>query len=111
GYRRAALFVAPGEDKPVIVHLTAIHDKPPPLPAIPPEHIAALDDMNRHILTLIWDSHATFGYGTSALSHMAILDPDTAKKWRDEELRRSDGKNDYIRLLDAARRRKTLLDT
>ena len=59
----------------------------------------ALDKLTRHVLTRIWDSHAEFGYGGIALTSMARIDLDTAKKWRDEEKKRTAGKTDFTHLI------------
>lgn len=111
GFRLAAAAVTPGDAKPVTVALAAADGRPVPPPDISPAHTAALDAFTRHILTLIWEAHPTFGYGGNALADMARIDPATARKWRDEEKKRTDGKKDFTHLIDRAERQKTLLDT
>jgi uncharacterized GH25 family protein len=110
-YRLSAVPVTPGSKDRVTVTLAKADSPPPAPPEVSPEHRAALDKFTRHALTLVWESHATFGYGGNALEDMARIDLTAAKKWRDEEKARTNGKTDFTRLIDRVVREKTLADT
>ena len=111
GFKLAVLLVAAGDGKPVRLTLAAADGKPVPPPEISAQHRAALAAATRHALTLVWDSDATFGYGSNALVGMAKFDPATAAKWRDAAKERTGGKTDFTRLLGEDARQKTLFDT
>jgi uncharacterized GH25 family protein len=111
GFRLAAVPVVPGSKDSVVVALARQDEPPTALPGVAPEHRAAIDKFTRHALTLIWDSRATFGYGGNALRDMARFDLDTAKKWRDDEKKRTDGKTDLTYQIEREARAKTLFDT
>lgn len=111
GFRLAAVAVTPGDGKPVTVTLSKADGSTVPPPEVPPGYRAALDDFTRHALARVWEAHPKFGYGGNALEDMARIDPATARKWRDEEKRRTNGKTDYTRLIDRVHRQKTLFDT
>jgi protocatechuate 3,4-dioxygenase beta subunit len=110
GYRLAAVPAHPAKPDRVTVAL-AKADDPPPAHQIPAAHKAALDKFTRHALTLVWETHPMFGYGGNVLGDMARIDLDTAKKWRDAEKKRTDGKTDFTHLIERVRREKTLFDT
>jgi hypothetical protein len=109
-YRFAAVPVTPGNKKRVTVTLTKATEPPTAQPEITAEHRDALDRLTRHALTLVWDSHATFGYGGNALEDMARIDLATAKRWRDEQKARTNGKTDFSRLINRVIREKSLFD-
>ncbi len=111
GHRLAAVPVMPGGKEKVTVALMRTDAPPATAPVVPADHRAALDKFTRHALTLIWESHAAFGYGGSAVRNMARIDPATAKKWRDEEKKRTGGKTDFTYLIDREVRAKALFDT
>ena len=111
GYRLAAVPVLPTNSDRVAVALRKATEPPAELPPVPDAHRKALDALTRYALTLVWDTHATFGYGGNALADMARIDPGTAKKWRDDERKRTGGKTDFTRRIDAAERQKTLFAT
>ena len=111
GYRLAAVPVFPANSDRVTVVLRKVTDPPAEAPPVPASHRKALDAFTRHALTLVWDTHATFGYGGNALADMARIDLDIAKKWRDEEKKRTDGKTDFTWRIDAVERQKTLFAT
>ena len=110
GCRFAAVPVqAGGKEKITITLMPA--DAPPVVIPNGAEHRAALDKFTRHALTLVWESHPASGWGGNALHDMARIDLATAKKWRDEEKKRTNGQTDYSRLINSAIREKTLFDT
>jgi hypothetical protein len=87
-------------------------DAPPePPPAVSPEHLAAREAFLRHLLGKMWDTRGRFDYGRAAVSRMARLDPAAARKWVEEERKRTDGKTDLGYLVDEAERERTLFAT
>lgn len=110
GYRLAAVPVTPGGSEPVALVLVKADAPPGPQPEVTAAHKAALDRLTRHVLTRIWEMNAEFGYGGNAISQMARIDLDTAKRWRDEEKKRAGGK-DFTHSIERAGREKTLFDT
>jgi protocatechuate 3,4-dioxygenase beta subunit len=110
GYRLASVPITAGSASPrVVVNVAPTSDPPPALPAVSTQHRAALAKLTRHAVTQVWETRVEFGYGGNALGNMARIDLDTAKKWCDEEKKRTDGKTDLTRTLDRAIRVKTLL--
>lgn len=110
GYRLAAVAVTPGGPERVTITLAATDAPAAPWPGVTAEHKASLDRLTRHLLTRVWETRAAHGYGGNVLSDMARIDPETAKKWRDEEKARPGGK-DLSHLVDSAVRSQTLLAT
>ncbi len=108
GYRLGMAAVIPGAIQKLRIALQKSDAAPTPLPAIPPEHVAALDRMTRHTLTLLFESHDQFGYGGLAIGYLARIDLATAKRWGDQEKMRTGGKTDFTYLIDRAERDATL---
>ena len=104
GYRLGMAPVSPGSTQKLRIALSKSDAAPAPLPTILPEHTAALDRIARHSLTLVFQSHAQFGYGGNAVGDMARLDLATAKRWRDEEKIRTEGKTDFTHLIERVER-------
>ena len=111
GTKLAVAFATPDDAKPLTLRLAKADGRPVVPTEVPAAHRAALDAFTRHALTLVWDDRAESSYGTNALANMARYDPITAKAWRDEELTRSGGKNDYTGTLSRAERQKRLVET
>ena len=108
GYRLGRAAVIPSTAQKLRIVLSKTDAAPAPIPEIPPEYVAALDRMTRHALTLVFESHAQFGSGGNAVSGMARIDSATAKRWRDEEKMRTDGKTDFTHLIERVERDGTL---
>ncbi|QJW99975.1 carboxypeptidase-like regulatory domain-containing protein [Frigoriglobus tundricola] len=110
GYRLAAVPVFP--EKPDRVTVSLVRADAPPAPAgVSAEHAAQLEALARHVLALVWDNHEALGSGGAAVEFMARIDPATAKKWRDEEKKRTGGKTDFTPRIDRSLREKTLFAT
>jgi RNA polymerase sigma factor (sigma-70 family) len=75
-------------------------------------HEAAIAKFTRSLLETLWaDRDLLGGYERSVFRDMARFDPVTAKQWRDDEKKRTGGKNDYSRFLNEVERERTLLAT
>ena len=111
GYRLTAIAIATRDEKAVSVALARADGSPVPPPQVSPAHLAALDGLNRHVLGLIWETHATFGFGEHAVEAMGRVDPATARKWCDEEKKRTGGKTDLTPYIDREGRLKALFAT
>lgn len=111
GFRVAAVPVDAG-GPPVTVALRRLSDPPAAPPVISDAHKQATAKLTRHLLEALWANRvAANDGGQLVLRAMARLDPDTARKWRDEEKRRTGGRNDLTPSLEAGLRDRTLLAT
>ena len=110
GYRLAAVPVFTEKPDRVTVSLAKAGASLPST-GVSAEHTAQLDRLTRHVLTRLWDTHEALGAGGTAVELMARIDLATAKKWSDEEKKRSGGKTDFTSQIDRALRQKTLFAT
>ncbi|MBO0700864.1 MAG: carboxypeptidase regulatory-like domain-containing protein, partial [Zavarzinella sp.] len=107
GYRFAFAPVRPGGEA-VTVTLRTTAEPPAPVPGME-AHEAALQKFTRWLLERLWAEREHLGgYERNVFSGMARFDPDTARKWRDEEKERTGGKTDYTRLLNNEEREQTI---
>ena len=104
GYRLAAVPVTPGAGATVTVTVRRKTDPPAPAPVVSPDHVAKQQHLLRHILQKMWDTRDDFGLGGTAVREMAKFDPAAARKW-------AGGNPNLVRLVNAAEREKTLLET
>jgi hypothetical protein len=109
GFRLAAAPVFPGKPDRVVVKLSAIDGPPPAAPEFSAAHTSALNDLARHLFTELWETREALGYGQSAITGMAELNPAEAKRWRDAEKERTAGKTDYTAAIEAVGRPDRLL--
>lgn len=109
GHRLTALPVTPG-GKPVVITMRSPADPPAPAPQISAKHAAAEKELIRRLLTARWNIRGKYGYERNTLDCMTRFDLDTAKAWRDEEKKRTEGKADFTDLIDKENRHKTLFD-
>jgi RNA polymerase sigma factor (sigma-70 family) len=108
GYRPTAVAVRPGGE-PVTITLRKTSEPPAPVPAMD-GHEAALTKFTRSLMETLWaDREQMGGFERNVFSDMARYDPATARRWRDEEKKRTNGKTDLTRLLDEAELERDLL--
>jgi hypothetical protein len=98
--------------KPVAVALRRATEPPAPAPTVSGAHKAATEKLAHHLLGAMWQNRGAAGdNGKSTLRAMARLDMAIARKWRDEEKARTDGKVDLTGELEAVVRDRDLLKT
>jgi RNA polymerase sigma factor (sigma-70 family) len=108
GYRLAAIAVQPGGDA-VTIRLRKATEAPPPVPVADGKE-AALTAFTRSLLEMLWaDREHLGGYERNVFRNMARFDPATAKRWLDDEKKRTNGKTDLPRLLLEADLEQNLL--
>jgi hypothetical protein len=107
---RLGSFPAQAGGRAVALSLRRLSDPPAPPPVISAEHQAATAQLTRHLLETMWANRVAAGDdGKVAVQAMAMLDPATARKWRDEEKVRTGGKVDLASEIESADRERTLL--
>jgi uncharacterized GH25 family protein len=108
GYRATAVAVRPGGE-PVTVTLRKADEPPAPVPAMD-GHSAVLARFTRSLMEKLWaDREQMGGFERNVFRDMCRFDPATARRWRDEEKKRTNGKVDLTRFLDEADLERNLL--
>ena len=111
GYRLTSVRAEPG-GQVVPVTLRKRTDPPAAPPTISEAHKAATEKLARHVLNAMWENRLAAGdNGRSALRGMAQFDQATARKWRDDEKARTNGKSDLTTEIEAGTRDVNLLKT
>jgi hypothetical protein len=104
-----SIAVKPSENKPVTFTLTKQDPRAVKPIVLPTDYKQNLDKLERHLLQKMWEHRVKLGNGSVAIERMAVLDFDLAKKWRDEEKVRSEGKTNYsFRINEAVREKNGL---
>lgn len=108
GYRPSAVAVRPGGE-PVTITLRKADEPPGPVPPMD-GHEAALARFTRSLMEKLWaDREQMGGYERNVFRDMCRFDPATARRWRDEEKKRTNGKVDLTHFLDEADLERNLL--
>jgi hypothetical protein len=108
GYRATAVAARPGGE-PVTITLRKADEPPAPVPSME-EHEAALAKFTRSLMEKLWaDREQMGGFERNVFRDMCRFDPATARRWRDEEKKRTNGKVDLTRFLDEAEPEHNLL--
>jgi hypothetical protein len=110
GYRLAAAPVVPGSGA-ATVRLRKADAPPDPAPVAPPGHAAAQQKLLRHLVEKMWEARVETNYGENAIRYLAKIDPAAARKWADEEQKRSGDGTRWGRIVDEVEVRRTLFDT
>jgi len=93
----------------VTVTLRKTSEPPGPAPSME-GYEAALTKFTRSLMEKLWaDREQMGGFERNVFRDMARFDPATARRWRDEEKKRTGGKVDLTRLLDEADLEQNLL--
>jgi uncharacterized GH25 family protein len=108
GFRPTAVAVRPGGE-PVTITLRKADEPPAPVPSME-AHDAALTKFTRSLMEKLWaDREQMGGYERNVFRDMCRFDPATARRWRDEEKKRTNGKVDLTHFLDEADLERNLL--
>jgi hypothetical protein len=108
GYRATAVAVRPGGE-PVTITLRKVDEPAGPVPSMD-GHDAALTKFTRSLMEKLWaDREQMGGFERNVFRDMCRFDPTTARRWRDEEKKRTNGRIDLTRFLDEADLERNLL--
>jgi protocatechuate 3,4-dioxygenase beta subunit len=111
GFRLASVPAIPGSPA-VTVTLRRLTDPPAAPPKVSDEQKKATEELTRHLLRAMWQNRvAAEDDGKSTVRAMTRIDVATARKWVDEEKKRTDGKTDLSGEIEAALRDRDLLKT